>query len=91
MKIRGHEEIQGSLQTFRDVYKDQFGKDLDNAKAVEIITQMLSKRELEVIQQRFFDFRPQDLKTLIEMLNTKPEEPEVESSQITPRKVRGKK
>ena len=68
MRIRGREEIQGSLQTFKDVYEAQFDKPLDNQRAIEIITQMLSRKELEAIQQRFFDFHPQDLKTVIELL-----------------------
>ena len=72
MKIRVREELQGSLQTFIDVYEAQFDKPLDNLKAIEIISQMLSKREIEAIQQRFFDFHPQDLKTVIELLQPKP-------------------
>lgn len=68
MRLRGREEIQGSLQAFKDVYENQFDKPLDNQRAIEIITQMLSRKELESIQQRFFDFHPQDLKTVIELL-----------------------
>ena len=68
MKLRGREEVEGSLEAFKDVYEAQFDKPLDNPKAVEIISQMLSKRETETIQQRFFDFHPQDLKTVIELL-----------------------
>lgn len=71
MKLRGREEVEGSLEAFKDVYEAQFDKPLDNAKAVEIISQMLSKRETETIQQRFFDFHPQDLKALLELLQPK--------------------
>lgn len=74
MKIRGREEIQGSLQTFIDVYEAQFGKPFDTVKAINVIREMLEKAEIQIIQQRFFDFQPQDLKALMEMLEPKPEE-----------------
>lgn len=77
MRLRGKEEVQGSLQTFMDVYQSQFNKPLDTNKAIEIIAQMLAKKENEAIQQRFFDFHPQDLKVLMELL--KPVEKSVET------------
>lgn len=74
MRIRGQEEIQGSLQAFKDVYEAQFGKPFDTVKAINVIREMLEKAEVQIIQQRFFDFRPQDLKLLMEMLEPKSEE-----------------
>lgn len=69
MRVRGREEIEGSLQAFKDVYEAQFGKPFEADKAIDVIKQMLERKEIEVIQQRFFDFHPKDLQEIIQILN----------------------
>lgn len=69
MRIRGREEIEGSLQAFKDVYEAQFGKPFNAQKAIEVVQQLLEHKEVEIIQQRFFDFHPKDLQEIIQILN----------------------
>jgi hypothetical protein len=92
MRVRGREEIEGSLQAFKDVYEAQFGKPFEADKAIDVIKQMLERKEIEVIQQRFFDFHPKELQEIIQILNwlktpieTPPTETKVEPK---PKKVK---
>ena len=67
MRVRGREEIEGSLQAFKDVYEAQFGKKLSLGTVQSMAYILLDEKEREILRQRFFDFHPKDLQTLIEM------------------------
>lgn len=67
MRVRGREEIEGSLQAFKDVYEAQFGKKLSLGAVQSMAYMLLDEKEQEILRQRFFDFHPKDLQTLIEM------------------------
>ena len=90
MRVRGREEIEGSLQAFKDVYEAQFGKPFDAKKAIEVIKQMLERKEVEIIQQRFFDFHPKDLQEIIRILNWCNTPIEVQDAPKIEPKTRGK-
>lgn len=70
MNIRGREEVLGALQTFKDVYENQFNKPLNYAEALGIVLEILEDKQRQVIKQRFLDFHPHDLMTVIAELRS---------------------
>ena len=70
MNIRGREEVLGALQTFKDVYESQFNKPLNYSEALGIVLEILEEKQRQVIKQRFMDFHPHDLMTVIAELRS---------------------
>ena len=68
MKYYSAEEIDAILQGFPDVFKNQFGKDLDYDHFHNIIHKLLLEKETQIIEQRFFDLAPKSLRVILEKL-----------------------
>ena len=76
MRPKSKEELEGLLQHFPDVYRDQMGHDLDVDKVKSIIHGLIEERELFIIRQRFMDLPPATLKEILTMLEPPKVDPE---------------
>jgi hypothetical protein len=68
MKYYSAEEIDAILQGFPDVFRNQFGKEIDYNHFHEVINKLLLEKETQLIEQRFFDLSPQSLRVILEKL-----------------------
>lgn len=66
MRDRSSEELDGVLQAFPDVFEKEVGQPLDPKAFVEILSTMVIEKAEQMIRQRFFDYKPQDIGILIE-------------------------
>lgn len=69
MGHRSSEELDGLLQAFPDVFKEQFGKELNHDTLVSIVQTILYSKEEQVIKQRFSDLTPKNLREVLEKLS----------------------
>lgn len=68
MTDRSKEEIRDILATWPDAFEKSFGKKMDETVMRTVINNILQQKEIDLIRQRFFDFTPQNLRQIIEML-----------------------
>lgn len=76
MRPKSKEELEGLLQAFPDVFRDQVGHDLDVNKVKAIIRDLIKEREDFIIRQRFLDLPPANLREILTMLEPPKVEPE---------------
>ena len=87
MRERSHEELQGILQAFPDVFEAQMGTKLTIEKLKAVLTEKLKEKEQFLLDQRFADFSPASLRALLQIL-TEMEKPE--NYQVVETKKRGR-
>lgn len=66
MRDRSSEELDGVLQAFPDVFEKEVGQPLDLNTFETVLATMIKEKAENLIRQRFFEYKPHDIKTLIE-------------------------
>ncbi len=65
--MRSKEEIQEIISIFKDVFEDQTGKVLTMETFRDTIRDLLIEKEKIIIKQRFMDFKPRELRSVLIM------------------------
>lgn len=66
MMERSEEEIADVIAIFRDVFEDQMGTPITDDQLRNIIKEILSEREKQLIKLRFMDFSPRNLRQVLD-------------------------
>lgn len=94
MNIKSPEEVKAILQILPDMYKSNFGKDVDLRAVKEHLLNVLEEKEHEMIERQFLGWNIPSIFNMLNAIDSQlnpPIEPETSPDQPKPSKKRKSK